>query len=416
MAEIIDEEQEKEFKVRMKSKRHIRAILIMINLLLIGYFAYYISDAVVDYFQKKDDNFVTFNDMSKAKSKKLYQRLIADEEESYQNFYNIVLTDCPDMEEDEDKLSKEYPFKEPLLLGDYALYGTYLHLSSDAYMPMDYTPLEEIYLVSYDNKEKETAKIPLNFGTELNKGLQLSSLEDGDYLLAKKVDVFYKHEAKTYTKSFYQYIKILVSNDKWEDTIYSFPNDKGVRKEIRLYAYPDNPMFVIKIRDFTSLPKNYYDVVIRGNEEKRKLAREHIQQINEENKYLNLKIKEFDESETNLLALYQTKASLAIDLRDQVEEQDSFIQNSYYMDSSMFQKDTIFEDGRLKGYDQDAFIRELGGYALRSGAKVSAIDHTFDVVDAKGIHDVGKAAFVIYANEENVALHLDEILDVSYAK
>lgn len=175
-------------------------------------------------------------------------------------------------------------------------------------------------------------------------------------------------------------------------------------------------MFVIKIRDFTSLPKNYYDVVIRGNEEKRKLAREHIQQINEENKYLNLKIKEFDESETNLLALYQTKASLAIDLRDQVEEQDSFIQNSYYMDSSMFQKDTIFEDGRLKGYDQDAFIRELGGYALRSGSKVSAIDHTFDVVDAKGIHDVGKAAFVIYANEENVTLHLDEILDVSYAK
>ena len=90
MAEIIDEEQEKEFKVRMKSKRHIRAILIIINLLLIGYFAYYISDAVVDYFQKKDDNFVTFNDMSKAKSKKLYQRLIADEEESYQNFYNIL--------------------------------------------------------------------------------------------------------------------------------------------------------------------------------------------------------------------------------------------------------------------------------------------------------------------------------------
>lgn len=53
MAEIIDEEQEKEFKVRIKSKRHIRAILIIINLLLVGYFAYYISDAVVDYFQKR---------------------------------------------------------------------------------------------------------------------------------------------------------------------------------------------------------------------------------------------------------------------------------------------------------------------------------------------------------------------------
>lgn len=111
------------------------------------------------------------------------------------------------MEEDEDKLSKEYPFKEPLLLGDYALYGTYLHLSSDAYMPMDYTPLEEIYLVSYDNKEKETAKIPLNFGTELNKGLQLSSLEDGDYLLAKKWMCFISTKRKPIRNHFINILK-----------------------------------------------------------------------------------------------------------------------------------------------------------------------------------------------------------------
>lgn len=411
MAEIIGDEEEKNLKVRMKSKRHIRMILIMVNLLLIGYFVYYISDAVVDYFHRKDDDIVSLNDMSKPKSKKLYQELIAKEEENYQSFYQRALERYKDMEEDENALSKEYPFKEPLELGDYALYGSYLHLSKDAYTPMDYTPLQDIYLVSYDTKEKEAAKTPLSFQNALNKGVQLSSLNEGDYLLAQKVELSYKNESQ----AFYHYIKVVVSKDKWEDTLYSFPNEKGIRKEIRLYAYPNNPMFVIKIRSFTSLPKDYYDIIIRGNDEKRKAIMDEVKRLNDENKNLNLKVKEFAENETNLASLYLTKASVAIDLQNKSESEDSWIQNSYYMDEAMFNKGTIFEDGRLKGYDQDSFIRELGGYALRSGSKISSIDHSFDVAAIKSEHDIGKVAFVIHSDVDNVTMHFDEILDVSYS-
>ena len=64
MAEILNEEEESKLKIRLRSQRHIRTLLIIINLLLAGYLVYFIGDSISDKVNGTDENIVTLNDLT----------------------------------------------------------------------------------------------------------------------------------------------------------------------------------------------------------------------------------------------------------------------------------------------------------------------------------------------------------------
>lgn len=348
MAEMISDEEENKLKIRLKSQRHVRALLIVVNLLLVFYIIYFVGDLVVEKVNNKDSDIVSLDNLSRGKSKNRYEELMNNRQK---------------------------------IIGDYMVYGTSLHLSEEKFALPNYTPMSNIYFL----RTSDGALINTEIDAEVNEGIDLKVLEEGDYLLAMGTGI----EKEV--------IKIVIGKEKYEETIYSLPlyQNSRLRKKISLYAYPHNPAFVIKVRDVYEIDKDYYDLVVQGNEEYRQSFIDTIKNDNKLSK-LNLKIKEIDEDKT-LLNAYVTQASTAIEL---VNNETSFISNSYYVKSD-FTKDDIFVDGTLKGYDQNDFIRELGGYGFQSGSRQKEIESSFEVVQGLGFHDVGKMALSINFKDQN---------------
>ncbi len=351
MAEIITEEDESKLKIRLKSQRHVRALLIIVNLLLVGYILYFIGDLIVEKVNNRDADIVSLNNLSRAKSKKKYEELMQGRQKT---------------------------------IGDYVLYGTYLHVSEEKFSLDTYQPMENIYLLDAHNG----ALIRQELGDELNKGIDLKTMVAGDYLLAQGADGQNK-----------EVLKIVVTKERYEETIYSLPLDSksGLRKKITIYAYPHNPAFVIKIRDVYNLGSSYYDLILQGSNDNREAI---MNILNDKTSPLygyKLKVKELENDES-LSTSYKTKSLMAVSLRD-YDSGEAYILNSQYL-SSDFVKDEVFADGSLQYYDQDSFIRELGGYAFKSGARVKDVPSSYEVVEYLGIHDCGKMAFVINASAD----------------
>lgn len=348
MAEMITDEEESKLKIRLKSQRHVRALLIIVNLLLVFYIIYFIGDLVAEKVNNKDADIVSLDDLSRGKSKNRYEELMNGRQK---------------------------------IIGDYMVYGTSLHLSEEKLSLPNYTPMSNIYLL----RTSDGALINTEIDVEVNEGIDLKYLEEGDYLLAIG------------TSQEKEVIKIILGKERYEETIYSLPlyQNSRLRKKISLYAYPHNPAFVIKVRDVYEIDKDYYDLVVQGNEENRHSFIETINNDDKLNK-LNLKIKEIDADKT-LLDAYITQATTAIEL---VNNETSYIVNSHYVKSD-FIKDNIFDDGSLKGYDQNNFIRELGGYAFQSGSRQKDIASSFEVTQGLGVHDAGKMALSINSKDQN---------------
>lgn len=340
MAELLDDQEEKKLQIRLKSQRHIRALLIVVNMVLIAYLLFFIGDIVVDYVKAKDNDIVALCNLSRSKSKKKYEEILKG--------------------------------KEATPVADYVLYGTYFHISETVYQPDTFTPVSEISFHRVNQEGTDSIRYFPISSKDLNDGVDLASLPEGDYLVRL-------HDA---------YIKIILGNERWEETIYSLPDFKTqLRKKITLYAYPHNPAFVIKIREEKRLPKDVYDLILQGPADARL---EVMKAIEENEKYRQLKIKELNEN-TALSVSYPIHASYAIELKEDTTQQ---IEASSFINST-FESQFISKEISL---DKNDFIRELGGYALGSGSRNQAIPHSYDVLPYQGMHDAGKMAFTMYSS------------------
>lgn len=379
MAEILNEEEESKLKIRLRSQRHIRTLLIIINLLLAGYLVYFIGDSISDKVNGTDENIVTLNDLTINESKKKYEEI----------FDLIVESDEGDTIEDKYE-------KGSITFGDYIVYGQYLHFSKDQFLLPEYQALENISSVLVE--EEPLAFTLQTIGTSLNEGIDLSLLDEGDYMFSYGIG----NDAK--------FIKVVLGKENYQETIYTLPNIDGVRKAVTLYAYPNNPAFVVKVRDIKELPNDAYDVVIATS----KMVKEIVNPLFEENgalANLNLKIKWIDSDEQkNLLnEVYKIKSTVAINLCN-VDIKDGII-CSNFIKADEFIKDDLLVDCFLEGLDGTAFIRELGGYAYCSGSRFENVLGSFDVASSKGIHDASKMAFEIYAStEENFISYLTQLI------
>lgn len=378
MAEILNEEEESKLKIRLRSQRHIRTLLIIINLLLAGYLVYFIGDSISDKVNGTDENIVTLNDLTINESKKKY-------EEMFDSLINEEINSA------EEKFAQY-----SITFGDYIVYGQYLHFSKDQFLLPEYQALENISSVLVE--EEPFAFTLQTIGTSLNEGIDLSLLDEGDYMFTYGIG----NDAK--------FIKVVLGKENYQETIYTLPNIDGVRKAVTLYAYPNNPAFVVKVREIKELPNDAYDVVIATS----KMVKEIVNPLFEENgalANLNLKIKWIDSDEQkNLLnEVYKIKSTVAINLCN-VDIKDGII-CSNFIKADEFIKDDLLVDCFLEGLDGTAFIRELGGYAYCSGSRFENVLGSFDVASSKGIHDASKMAFEIYAStEENFISYLTQLI------
>ncbi len=356
MAEILNEEDEVKLKIRLKSQRHVRAVLIVLNLLLVGYLVYFTSDSIKNEINKKNASIVALNDLNKSESLERYEELS----------------------------SGKY-----ITMGDYVLYGHYLHFSESRFDITTYTPLGSIILK--DTSKDNEASYPKNIGQNLDQGINLSILHEGDYLVS-----YGENE---------EIIKVVIGKEKYEETIYTLPlNNEGLRKKITLYAYPENPAFVIKIKDVYALPSNYYDIIIQTD------SKDLLSTLFEKDgEFSNLKVKWLD-SEAKLKDAYSIFSNYAISAIEN-STKDEILSSSFIDGDTAFTKCQLIKDTSLKGLDESSFIRELGGYVFKSGSRCKEIPDSFAVVDALGIHDAGKMAFEIHADNSD---NKNDINNIAY--
>lgn len=343
MAEILNEEDEAKLKIRLKSQRHVRAVLIILNLLLVGYLVYFTSDSIKSEISKKDADIVALNNLTRSESKNKYEELS----------------------------SGKY-----ITMGDYALYGHYLHFSESKFDINSYSPIGKVYLINVSSNYSFSKTIESN----LDQGINLASLDEGDYLVSYGENN--------------EIIRVVIGKEKYEETIYTLPDDEGKRKKITLYAYPNNPAFVIKIKDVYALPSNYYDIIIQ-TESKDLLSTT----FKSDDKLSNIKIKWLD-SNDELKKAYSTASNYAIKTYEN-DIEDKVLSSSFINGNSGFTKCQTIADNSLKGLDESSFIRELGGYAFKSGSRCKEVPDSYLVTTELGIHDAGKIAFEIHVDDSD---------------
>lgn len=355
MAELIvehNEQEEKEFLLRQKSRRRGRIFLIVVNSILCFYLCFFVGKSIVDTIRENDDDIVSLCGMGASKSLERYASL----------------------------------FDETYDLGDYYVYGNSLNLSQDKFDLLTFVPLSGLQITSVcsGSKDYETVS-PLKDATKyVNEGLDLFSLDEGDYILTK--------DSKA--------IKVLSGSNKNVNTVYSLPDVSGIRKQIKIYSYPTNPCLVISVNNVRNLPENQYDYVVVGTDNlfeevvSSSLSRYKYKFVNE-----NEKLEVIDSYDT----------SFVLKLEEVENYQDNKIIDSTFVFSAFTNKQQE-GNGQLSGYDANYFIRELGGRVLGGQSKISSVQHSFDLAQVRNEYDNGKMTFVVESTISNLNNSVDEIV------
>lgn len=319
-------ERLKEDKLRTLSiqKKRIRGVLIVVNAILLSYFSFLFISSIVDYVKTNlstgEGDTITVLGKSENTSLNIYKLFIGYDKENGWDTCEI---------------------------NDFAIYGHYL-LTSNTRVTANSTFYEnKLHVVKLNTKgDLYSAISETSVGSPLNKGIDLFKLEEGDYFLANMNFDPLKNKDK-YTAYHYNGKELL------SETIYSLPNEDGVRKMITVSGKDSSPAIVISVKNTSSFPKDYYDFVVIGEENK-------IPELSQNNR----KVK-YCTSNDSLVEAYLTPSCYAIDVSN--TSTSSFVVSSYLDDVEGATKSTKLSSGAYDGLDTINSIRELGGYVFNAG-------------------------------------------------
>ncbi len=355
-----DEEEMRDFKRRVRQKKRIRGFLIVVNAIVLAYLLYSIGDMVFSfattYFTEKDGDIILIRNKNEEESKAIYDKYI-------------------------DKV---------VVANDYGIYGNYLHLNEHHIENKYFTSFERLVFVKVsDDTEYESKHDMILDGQFLDRGYDLSALSEGDYI----VSVYKKNE--TYKTEEKQKIVKLASSSPIERTIFTLPDQDGIRKKITIKNKITSPCMVVSVKEVTKLDDDYYDLVVIG-------ANDKLDQLQDS----ALHIKKCDK-ENGLTCAYKTKASYAIVLD---ENRETPLQSYYLSPSSNFEADQVLDGNHaLSGYDADEYIRELGGSILKAGYCIDDVSHSCEVTPDISLNDFGKMTYRV--GDE---ITLEEIKSILY--
>lgn len=328
--EEIDNQQQEELLRKVRAKKRVRGLLIFVNVLLASYLVFEVVMKTVDYvsYSLEDNEIITLNGNSKSKSLEIYDKYLVKENDAY-------------------KVEEIY---------DFGIYGGYLNLSKYQIEENKYSSISNVGLINvsqtvFDNNCNKT--IEKNY---LNGGINLFSLAKGDYLLCQDIVTIDNINGKI--------IPYKIRSEKGiEKTVFSLPDENGKRTKVVVKSKDSSPSLVISVSETNTLPQDYYDFVLVGEE-------------NNFHQFNGYKYKIVD----NLLDAFKVKANYAF-IYDDVEDilTDKHIRNSNY------------DDNYLNNY----YFNELGGYLTFAGSCKENDKNSFVVKPYMEDHENGKLTLVI---------------------
>lgn len=344
MEEINTRQDEEKLVQKVRSKKRIRGLLIIVNVILGSYLCFSIVQKVLDFASSNvnDTEIIPIDGNSIDHSKELYDKYIAKDGNGY------ITTD----------------------VYDFGIYGGYLSLSTPRISEEQYNSFESIALKNVSSKVFDSDKVNYKInGSFLNGGINLTSLDVGDYLVLDEIITYDTYNCH------HKAIKIR-SEKGIEKSIYSLPDSNNKRKKITIKSKDSSPCLVISVKEINALPDDYYDYVIVGSDE----------QIE---KYKNNDLSSYKINYVStLLDAFKTKANYCIYLSN---EEKMIVSN--YISSK---NENVINNSSVDVYN--SFIKELGGYLTNAGSCSSDDPNSFIVKPYLEEYEVGK--FVVICNED----------------
>lgn len=317
MAELITEVSDEELVTKLKAKRRIRGLLIAINFVLFGYLAFNIGASIVDLVDasKRVEGLVPLKDKSPKESLEIYKQYIKSDED--------------------------------VIGGDFAIYGDYILFTKGNFDIDNLDLYENVQLAKVqENKNNLVKDISLNYvgiNQYFNTGVNIfydnskNALPLGDYF-------FYIDSVGINDMG-----KILKINNglEMEYVNYSLPDKDGRRVKSTIYAYKDNPAFVMNIDYVYGLPEGYIDALVIGSDEDYQKVNTKINEL-----LPNAKIERVDSASYD--QAYEYKARTIIKLVDEDTTNNEDVSYTW----------SKFENS---GGKDDDFILAMAGYANSKG-------------------------------------------------
>lgn len=335
MAELITEVSDEELVTKLKAKRRVRGLLIAINFVLFGYLAFNIGASIVGLVDasKRVEGLVPLKDKSPKESLEIYKQYIKSDED--------------------------------VIGGDFAIYGDYILFTKGNFDIDNLDLYENVQLAKVqENKNNLVKDISLNYvgiNQYFNTGVNIfydnskNALPLGDYF-------FYIDSVGINDMG-----KILKINNglEMEYVNYSLPDKDGRRVKSTIYAYKDNPAFLMNIDYVYGLPEGYVDALVIGSDEDYQKVNTKISEL-----LPNAKIERLDSASYN--QAYEYNARTIIKLVDEDTTNNKDISYTW----------SKFEN---TGGKDDDFILAMAGYANSKG-----YPYQF-----KSEHFVGKMTYII---------------------
>ena len=335
MAELITEVSDEELVTKLKAKRRVRGLLIAINFVLFGYLAFNIGASIVGLgdASKRVEGLVPLKDKSPKESLEIYKQYIKSDED--------------------------------VIGGDFAIYGDYILFTKGNFDIDNLDLYENVQLAKVqENKNNLVKDISLNYvgiNQYFNTGVNMfydnskNALPLGDYF-------FYIDSVGINDMG-----KILKINNglEMEYVNYSLPDKDGRRVKSTIYAYKDNPAFLMNIDYVYGLPEGYVDALVIGSDEDYQKVNTKISEL-----LPNAKIERLDSASYN--QAYEYNARTIIKLVDEDTTNNEDISYTW----------SKFEN---TGGKDDDFILAMAGYANSKG-----YPYQF-----KSEHFVGKMTYII---------------------
>ena len=313
-----------DIETKFLAKQRVRGLLIGINVVLAAYLLFEIGSLIYEKVSLSihDENYINLYGTSKRDSQTLYDTYLLKDEEG-----NYVVEE----------------------LYDYGIYGDYLHLSKNAITPGSYSSIENTYI----RRVKYFDEVHVDFDSKnnvlfneyyLDGGLRLSSLDEGEYLLLDAYIMETNYDEK------HRAFKIR-SEEMIYQTIYTLPDNNGMRRKIDVKSIDSSPSLVISVTDVDELPSGYYDFVFIG------------EGFEEYSATIDNKYKVYHAS--SLLDAYKAQSTYCFVLDDTQDE----VLASNYINSPLIKRGNLFGGtSSIALQDKNDYIRELGGYLLGAGS------------------------------------------------
>lgn len=344
--------EEDKFKSKLMKRYFLRAILICLNILLIGYFVYEVTILIKSEINKqnlKKEAYIPLCSQSKKKSEELYSKYELD------GYHSVK---------------------------DYSLIGSSLFLSNNRVDAENLSSFSTLQLSNVCSSVDKVAFVDsLRYDikeNDFNSGINLSSLAltSGDYL------VYNRTETGSYP--------LKIEDTNLSVSYYTLPNEEGERNKITLLNTTISKALVIRVEKVSSIMNDYYDLVVASTK----------QNIEIPNPLKQYKIKViYSESIDELIkesSLINSPRAVLID------EQDKKIKSGYNSNNTLISNgyvdSTKIETGKLSGYDSDDFIREMSGYIQNAGSCYLYDNHNTCSFKANQVGHVGKTAYHINSN------------------